>query len=297
MRWSLAVLLLWLGYGSALRAQDLTGQWTGGATDNLSDKKQKLVFNIASGDSAFGGVLHWYLPETHFIRHILISGRYYGRDSILTIREDSIISTGMTESGQQAEVHPASPAAGFLVLYYKRIGHKEVLQGRWTDPSAGSAGGNNQRSGSLDIRLEKKAPPFIPLVLPSHKKKDSTQQRQYETMQNRQSLVAATVPVHGTDSIRIALYDNGEIDGDSVSLYLNNELLIQHLRLTDQAKTLIIAIDRSLPVNKLVLFAENMGKLPPNTALMEVTTHGKTYNIFLSTDYKRNATVEFTLQE
>lgn len=278
MRWSLSVLLLLSGYGFALRAQDLTGQWTGNATDKLSDQKQKLVFNIASGDSAFGGVLHWYVPETHIIRHILISGRYYGKDSILTIHEDSIMSGG-TGAEPSGETRPA----GFFVLYYKRINHKDILEGHWT--------------GGLDIRLEKKAPPFIPLILPSHKKMDSSQQRQYVAMQSRQSAVAATVPVHGTDSIKIALYDNGEIDGDSVSLYLNNELLIQHQRLTDQAKTLIIAIDRSLPVNKLVLFAENMGKLPPNTALMEVTVHGKTYNIFLSTDYKRNATVEFTMQE
>ena len=46
-----------------------------------------------------------------------------------------------------------------------------------------------------------------------------------------------------------------------------------------------------------VLFAENLGTLPPNTALMEVTVHGKTYELFLSTDYKKNASVEFALQE
>jgi len=99
------------------------------------------------------------------------------------------------------------------------------------------------------------------------------------------------------DSIRIDLFDNGEIDGDSVSLYLNNELLVAHVRLTAEAKTLIIPIDKSLPVNKLMLFAENLGRLPPNTALMEVTIHGKTYDLFLSTDFKRNASVEFSLQE
>jgi len=46
-----------------------------------------------------------------------------------------------------------------------------------------------------------------------------------------------------------------------------------------------------------VLFAENLGTLPPNTALMEVTVHGKTYELFLSTDYKKNASIEFALQE
>jgi hypothetical protein len=107
----------------------------------------------------------------------------------------------------------------------------------------------------------------------------------------------ATIPLRGTDSVIIALYDNGEIDGDSVSLYLNGEMLLQHLKLTAQPKVLTIAIDKSLPVNKLVLFAENLGRLPPNTALMEVTVRGKTYDLFLSTDYKKNASVEFSMQE
>jgi hypothetical protein len=107
----------------------------------------------------------------------------------------------------------------------------------------------------------------------------------------------ATIPIRGTDTVSVTLYDNGEIDGDSISLYLNNELLLQHYKLTAEAKVLLVPIDKSLPVNRLVLFAENLGKLPPNTALMEVTVHGKTYELFLSTDYKKNASVEFLMQE
>ena len=284
MRFLLAILLLLPWSGWILRAQDLTGQWTGGATNSLSDKKQKLVLNIASGDSAFGGVLHWYIPDAHYIRHILVNGRYYGKDSILSIREDSVLSDNAIEQ--------VGRTMGFSILYYKRIGHKEVLEGNWAVKS-----GNGQPDSRLLIRLEKKAPPFIPVVLITHKKKDSTQARQYEALLNRQSVVAATIPVRGIDSVKIALYDNGEIDGDSVSLYLNGELVIGHLKLTASAKTLLLPLDKSLPVNTLLLFAENLGRLPPNTALMEVTINGKIYNLFLSTDYKRNASVEFTLQE
>lgn len=294
MRFLLAILLLLPWPGWALRAQDLTGQWTGSATNNLSDRKQKLVLTIASGDSAFGGVLHWYLPEVNTIRHLVVSGRYYGKDSILSIREDSIqddgtMNTGVEEAGSTPRATHAG--RGFSILYYKRIGHKEVLEGHWRDP-AGYVPGN----GSLAIRLEKKAPPFIPVIL-THKKKDSAQSKQYQELLARKSFIAATIPVGGIDSIKVQLYDNGEIDGDSVSLYLNGELVVGHLKLTATPKTLLLPLDKSLPVNKLLLFAENLGRLPPNTALMEVTVKGKVYNLFLSTDYKRNASVEFTLQE
>ena len=126
------------------------------------------------------------------------------------------------------------------------------------------------------------------------KKKDSAQ---LKLALDRQTVVAATIPVHGTDTVRVQLYDNGEIDGDSVSLFLNNDLVLQHYKLTAQPKVLMLPIDKSIPVNRLLLFAENLGRLPPNTALMEVIVHGKTYELFLSTDYKRNASVEFFLQE
>jgi hypothetical protein len=292
MRSLLAVLLLLSSVmGGGLRAQDLTGQWTGTATDNGSDTRQKMVLTITEGDSAVAGVLHWYFPETQYIRHIIISGRFYGKDSVLTIREDSAMAAAMGDSS-----HARS---GFHVLYYRRTpGRRDVLEGHWESEAGPPGGGDSQRAmGSegvpLTIRLEKKAPPFIPVVIP-RKKKDSAA---LKAVQERQTPVIATIPVRGTDTVTVTLYDNGEIDGDSVSLYMNNELLLQHYKLTAQPKVLLLAIDKSLPVNRLVLFAENLGTLPPNTALMEVTVHGKTYELFLSTDYKKNASVEFALQE
>ena len=187
-----------------------------------------------------------------------------------------------------------NPEAGFHVLYYRRTAaHRDVLEGHYWSADGLEAG----KAYELAIRLEKKAPPFIPVALPPRKKKDSAQLKQYQALLDRQSPVVATIPIRGTDTIRVVLYDNGEIDGDSVSLYMNNELILQHLRLTAEPRELLVPIDKSLPVNRLVLFAENLGKLPPNTALMEVTVHGKTYELFLSTDYKRNASVEFALQE
>jgi hypothetical protein len=299
------MLLVSAGMGRGLQAQDLSGQWAGTVTDNGSDGKQKIVLTITEGDSAIAGVLHWYFPETRYIRHIIISGRYYGRDSILTIREDSAINMGANggdsagsagaggAGGAGAATAAGGGVAGFHVLYYRRTpGRRDVLEGHW----AAAAGLPAGKATELTIRLEKKAPPFIPfpIVSPSHKKKDSVQLR---ALQERQTPVVATIPIRGTDTVSVTLYDNGEIDGDSISLYLNNELLLQHYKLTAEAKVLLVPIDKSLPVNRLVLFAENLGTLPPNTALMEVTVHGKTYELFLSTDYKKNASVEFLMQE
>ena len=310
MRSLLAILMLVLssGIGWRLQAQDLTGQWAGTATDNGSGRKQKIVLTITEGDSAIAGVLHWYFPETQYIRHLVVRGHFYARDSVLTVLEDSAggmgvgagpgggsaAASGPGESGGHPVATAVNPEAGFHVLYYRRTaGHRDILEGHYWSADGLDAG----KAYELVIRLEKKAPPFIPVALPPRKKKDSVQLKQYQALLDRQSPVVATIPVRGSDTIRVVLYDNGEIDGDSVSLYMNNELILQHLRLTAEPKELLVPIDKSLPVNRLVLFAENLGRLPPNTALMEVTVHGKTYELFLSTDYKRNASVEFALQE
>jgi hypothetical protein len=270
-------ILFWvllLVVGRELRAQDLSGQWTGTASNDGSDSKQKIVLTITESDSAIAGVLHWYSPETQYVRHLIVSGRFYGKDSVMTIHEDSASDAAM----------------GFHVLYYRRTpGRRDVLEGHWETATGPQFG----KSADLAIRLEKKAQPFIPFALPK-KRKDSAQLR---NLLGRETPVVATIPVKGVDTIRVELYDNGEIDGDSVSLYLNNDLLLQHYKLTATSKVLLVPIDKSLPVNRLVLFAENLGRLPPNTALMEVTVHGRTYELFLSTDFKRNSSVEFVLQE
>jgi hypothetical protein len=277
MRPLLWILLVLLGYGEVVRGQDLTGQWTGSATSE--GQNHKLVLSITEGDSSFAGVLHWYTPETRTIRHIVVSGRFYARDSTLSIREDSGVAQG--------------PPGGFYILFYRRTaGRRDMLEGQWH--------GGDEFTGRYDltIRLQKKTPPFmpIPVATPIHKS-DTLNVRRYPILQGRESIVAARIPVTGTDTARIELYDNGEIDGDSVSLFVNNELLVQHILLAAEPKVLFVPIDKSRPVNNLLLVAENLGRLPPNTALMVVTVHGKTYNLFLSTDYKKNASIQFDLQE
>ena len=283
MRSLLVILCVVLGLGGEVKGQDLTGQWTGNAM--AEGQNHKLVLSITETDSSFAGVLHWYTPATRTIRHIVVRGRFYGHDSTLTIREDSTVAAnGATR---------VNPPGGFYTLTYHRTpGRRDRLEGEW------HIGDEFTGHFYLAIQLEKKAPPFIPLpvIKPVHKS-DTLDVRRYPILQGRESPVVARIPVTGTDTAQIELYDNGEIDGDSVSLFVNNALLVQHVLLAAQPKVLYVPIDKSRPVNTLLLVAENLGRLPPNTALMVVTVHGKTYNLFISTDYKKNASIEFNLQE
>lgn len=95
----------------------------------------------------------------------------------------------------------------------------------------------------------------------------------------------------GSDSIRISLYDNGEIDGDTVTVFLNGKPVLAHQELTARALNIYLTLDNSKDVNEVSLFAENLGKIPPNTALMVVTDGISRFEVFLSSSYTQNATV------
>ena len=95
-----------------------------------------------------------------------------------------------------------------------------------------------------------------------------------------------------SDSVRLSFYDNGEIDGDSISVFVNNHLVLKHQELAAKAFNLFLRLDSSLAINEISMFAENLGRLPPNTALMVVTDGKNRYEVFLSSSLTENATVE-----
>jgi hypothetical protein len=103
--------------------------------------------------------------------------------------------------------------------------------------------------------------------------------------------------ITGAGEIRIDLYDNGEIDGDTVSIYHNNVLLKSRARLTQNPITLRIAINAEQPHHELIMVAENLGSIPPNTSLMVVNVGNNRYEVRISSNEQKNAKVVFDLKE
>jgi len=96
-----------------------------------------------------------------------------------------------------------------------------------------------------------------------------------------------------SDSLVLTLYDNGEIDGDTVSVFLNGEVLMakQGLKASAIKKTIYISPD--IEDFSLVLFAENLGKYPPNTGLLVVHDGEEVYNLRFSSDFQKNSGIVF----
>lgn len=95
-----------------------------------------------------------------------------------------------------------------------------------------------------------------------------------------------------SDTIDVAIYDNGEIDGDIISLFYNKNLLFFNQKLTHKSIKLTLPVDATLEANELSMFAENLGLIPPNTALVVVTDGKNRYELRLSSSLEKNATIK-----
>lgn len=96
---------------------------------------------------------------------------------------------------------------------------------------------------------------------------------------------------------RVELYDNGQVDGDTVSLFFNNRLMVAQKRLSTTPIALDLVLDKNRPDNELVMYAENLGSIPPNTALMVVTVRDKRYEVNITSTEDVNGAVRFRLKQ
>lgn len=94
------------------------------------------------------------------------------------------------------------------------------------------------------------------------------------------------------ETIKIELYDNGDIDGDSVSIFYNNALVISHKKLTNQPLTLDLPVQKDA-INELVMYADNLGTIPPNTALLIITDGKKRYEVRITSDLEKSGAIKF----
>jgi hypothetical protein len=106
----------------------------------------------------------------------------------------------------------------------------------------------------------------------------------------RELVIAQEIEVE-SDSLSIDFYDNGEIDGDSISIFYNSQLIAANRRLTLKAVHIDLILDPEKEVNEITMFADNLGSIPPNTALMIVKDGKRYYEIRLSSTLEKSATV------
>jgi hypothetical protein len=113
-----------------------------------------------------------------------------------------------------------------------------------------------------------------------------------EVLRTRENALAQTITVN-TEQVTIKLYDNGEIDDDSISVFVDKQLKLSHKRLSTSPIVLTLDFDASDTEHEVVMVAENLGRIPPNTSLMVITAGDKRYQVQITSTEQKNAMVRF----
>ncbi len=112
----------------------------------------------------------------------------------------------------------------------------------------------------------------------------------------RENVLVSTIEVTSKD-VTVKLYDNGVIDKDTISVYRNNQLILSKQQLTAKPLTLTFRIETADDIQELVMVAENLGEVPPNTALMVVECGDLKKEVRLTSNLQKSAMIRFKLKE
>ena len=93
--------------------------------------------------------------------------------------------------------------------------------------------------------------------------------------------------------IHLKVYDNGTVDNDTVSIYYNGRLLVDKQKLSEKPISIDLELDLKAAEHKITMYAENLGSIPPNTALVVVTAGKNRYELYSSANLEENAVLVF----
>ena len=96
-----------------------------------------------------------------------------------------------------------------------------------------------------------------------------------------------------TGSLHLAFYDNSMIDGDSITILVNKKVVKSHQLLGLKPIEMDVMIDLGNRMQEVEMVAENLGSIPPNTALLVVSTPKDQYRLYLTSTEQKSAKVRF----
>lgn len=132
-------------------------------------------------------------------------------------------------------------------------------------------------------KVDVKAPPLAGIPTP-------------KVLASRENELVKTITTSASE-IEINIYDNGTIDNDTISVFVDKKLVLSKKRLTEKALTLKVNLDENSNYHELVMVAENLGEIPPNTSLMVVKAGKQQYEVRITSTEQKNAVVVFKYEK
>ncbi|MEO6611243.1 MAG: hypothetical protein ABIT05_03890 [Chitinophagaceae bacterium] len=260
------------------QAQDINGIWKGKLV--MAPGGCFPVYNIelqlqVAGTRITGTAYH-FSDSLNYVKENF-EGIYKKDSNIISIQENGIIVFKIRE-----DCVPCIKK--YALSFHKGGGNvvtEEQLRGTWTGKA--TDGKTACDPGTIVLtRFDKST--FKPeLRLPP-------------SLTNRKVELVKEIKVD-TGNIQIDFYDNGQIDGDTISVYVNSMPVVSRKMLKAQPVTISVRVDLKRTEQEVIMVGENLGSIPPNTALMIVKAGDKRYQLYLTSDEQKNAMVRFIYEK
>ncbi|MGZ3925025.1 MAG: hypothetical protein ACXVLT_14440 [Flavisolibacter sp.] len=246
---------------------------------NFTSKYEKADLLHHKGDPAGGG--------TVFLRKVITSDFYiepFLRNKVAVKKDDPSLNKVTVQTKPQSKPKSKPPVTNKTAVTKPPVTKKQVtvktnLPQVKTQPTT-LPKDTVKRTTSIAVEKPKE---ITPVNIPA-------------TTRSRENHLVRTLIVNH-ENISVRLYDNGEVDGDTISVYLDGKPIVSSKGLSTIPITVNLKLDDSNPDHVLVMVAENMGRIPPNTSLMIVQDGDKRYEVSITSTEQKNAMVRFRYQK
>lgn len=278
MRPYLLLVITLLVIATDSKAQDISGEWHGNFTGGfLSGGLQELVVNLQLyDDSLISGTSHLYYSGNKY-EHYKVNGVYHKADSTIYFSEDEEIDVSLGVWGNNV-----------LGSYDMTLQiHNGVMRmdGKWRQHNNKSFGMMNSK-----VWLEKPIPKPKKVIETQPEVKPTQPAKPKAVEPDRKYSVQGTIQIGSSDTVRIELTDNYKIDGDVISLYVDDSLVLHQQKITDKPLVLNLTVHNKL--TRIKMIAISQGSEPPCTAHMVVTTADERHEQDLWSDHNTSCVIE-----
>jgi len=255
-------------------AQNLNGVWKGKLVQEPGGcfPVYNIEFQLQIAGTKISGVSYHYSDTSNFVKEDF-EGVYDELSKLISISELKVITFKVPND--------CVPCIKKYSLTFHKGGNEEQLRGSW---------------GGVTMSNKSICPPGTIVLTRTAEPAFKPEPKLPPTLVNRKAELVKEILVD-TGTIRLDFYDNGQIDGDTISVYVNNMPVVSNRLLTAKPITIYVTIDLKRTQHEVIMVGENLGSIPPNTALMMVNAGDKRYQLYLSSDEQKNAMVRFIYQK
>ena len=251
MKWPFLITTLICLQQLGINAQDLSGFWKGTFRMQGCFTSNNIELQVTMNGLSVSGDSYHYQDINNYVKK-KFTGRYDETNKRLLVKEGLITTVQIPDR--------CIVCVKEFYLQYSRVGNMEILRGMW----GGNILNSNIACGGDSIILTR----------------------------TRESAFKAIPEIKvDTGTIRLDFYDNAEIDGDSITVMVNKQVVLSHQLLGAKPITTFIQVDLLNPFHEVEMIAENVGSIPPNTAVLIITAGDNRHVLSLSSAESKSAKV------